>query len=186
VYSQGDPSAAIFYIHSGMVILTVTSKHRRRKAVLAVLHEGDFFGEGCLQKETQRMSTAVSIGLSTITRLEKATFRDRIANDSELAAKFISCVLCQTARFKADLADHLLNVSEKRLARVLLMNKDLAERLKSGHSTFQLSQTTLANMVGTTRSRISYFMNRFREMGYIRYNGVLEIDAERLAHFLQS
>jgi CRP/FNR family cyclic AMP-dependent transcriptional regulator len=185
IYSQESAANAVFYLHSGMVKLTMASKHRRKKAVIAILQKGELFGEGCLGSQTRRVSTATSLGPSTITRLEKATFRRKIDRDLAFAAMFIKYLLCQSARFKADLGDHCLNSSERRLARILLMHGSFVQRSKSGPTTLRFSQTTLAEMVGTTRSRVSHFMTEFRKFGYIRYNGGIEIDAKQLATFLQ-
>ncbi|MDP9268745.1 MAG: cyclic nucleotide-binding domain-containing protein [Acidobacteriota bacterium] len=120
IYSQGGPADAVFFLQNGMVKLTMGSKHRRKKAVLAVLYKGDLFGEGCLGRELHRMSTAISVGTSTITRLEKAAFRRELARDPAFAAIFIDWLLAQAVRLKADLADHFLNYSERRLARIPL------------------------------------------------------------------
>lgn len=185
IYAQGSPADAVFYVRSGVVKLTVVSKRRRKKAVLAVLQEGDLFGEGCLGNELQRASSATAIGASIIIRLEKGAFRHKLDRDQEFAALFIHYLLSRIARLKADLVDHFLNFSERRLARTLLMMHGAAARSKGKPSTLELSQTTLAEMVGTTRSRVNSFMNEFREKGYIRYNGGLEIDYERLTAFLQ-
>ena len=184
-YLQGSPANAVFYIQSGMVKLTVASRRDRKKAVLAVLQEGDFIGEGCLGSERHRMSTATSIGQSTITRVEKAVFRKELDRDPEFAAVFTDYLLSEIVRLKADLADHFFNFSERRLARILLTHRGFTQTSKSGSSSLHLSQTTLAEMVGTTRGRVSRFMNEFRGKGYIRYNGGLEIDSERLAAFLE-
>ena len=184
-YLQGSPANAVFYIQSGMVKLTVASRRDRRKAVLAVLQEGDFFGEGCLGSERRRMSTATSIGQSTIIRVEKAVFRKELDRDPEFAAMFTEYLLSEIVRLKADLADHFFSFSERRLARILLTHRGFTQTSKSGSSSLHLSQTTLAEMVGTTRGRVSRFMNEFRGKGYIRYNGGLEIDSERLAAFLE-
>ena len=185
VYSQEGPADAVFYLKSGMVKLTMVSERSRKKAVLAILKAGELFGEGCLEKQTHRVSTATSIGPSTITRLEKATFRHKVNQDMVFARMFIRYLLSQSARFKADLGDRCLNFSERRLARILLMHGSFVQKSKSGPSTLRFSQTTLAEMVGTTRSRVSHFMTEFRKQGYIRYNGILEIDAQRLTTFLQ-
>jgi len=185
-YLQGSPAKAVFYIQSGMVKLTVASNRgRKKKAVLAVLQAGDFFGEGCLGSERRRMSTATSIGPSTITRVEKAVFRGELDRDPEFAAMFTEYLLSEIARLKADLADHFFNFSERRLARILLTHRGFTQTSKTGSSLLHLSQTTLAEMVGTTRGRVSRFMNEFRGKGYIRYNGGLEIDSERLTAFLE-
>lgn len=186
LYSQGDPADAVFYIQSGMVRLMVASKRGRKKAVLAILREGDFCGEGCLGGEAQRPSTAISIGLSTITRVERRAFRQNIDQDLSFAAMFIKFLISQTDRFKADLIDHFFNSSERRLARILLIHREFRQKSKSGTSNPHISQTTLAEMVGTTRGRVSGFMAEFKKKGYVRYNGGLEIDAKRLTAFLQS
>jgi CRP/FNR family cyclic AMP-dependent transcriptional regulator len=185
VYSQESPANALFYIQSGMVMLTVVSKGGHKKAVLALLHEGDLFGEGCLAGQTRRISTAISVGESTLTRVEKAIFRRQLDRDRALADMFIAYLIGQTARFKADLADHFLHFSERRLARILVMHKDGVQGSKGGPHTFRFSQTALAEMVGTTRARVSVFMNEFRRKGYVRYNGGLEVNVERLTAFLQ-
>jgi CRP/FNR family transcriptional regulator, cyclic AMP receptor protein len=183
VYSQGQPADRVYYLRSGTVILTVVSKRRRRKAVLAVLQKGDFFGEGCLGRQAQRTSTATSFGRSTVTGIAKNVFRKKLYADPVFAARFITCLLSQTARLKADLADHFLNFSERRLARILLEHKGFVRKAKNGAVT--VSQTTLAQMVGTTRGRVSFFMNEFRKKGYVRYNGSLEINPQRLTAFLK-
>jgi CRP-like cAMP-binding protein len=193
VYLQGSQADAIFYVVSGMVKVTVaskratvTSKSDRKKAVLTLLHAGSFFGEASLGIQHQRISTVTSLGQSTITRVEKAVFRQKMDRDREFGAKFTEYLLVQIARFEADLVDHFFNHSEKRLARILLTHRGLAQTLKGAPSPFQLSQTTLAEMVGTTRSRVSVFMKEFQGKGYIRYNGGLEVDSERLTTFLET
>lgn len=183
VYSQGGPSDAVFYLQHGTVKLTMVSKHRSKKAMLGVLRDGDLFGEGCLTREAHRVSTATSMGPCLITRLEKAAFRRKVDHDPAFAALFITWLLSQAARLKADLADHFLNYSERRLARILLQQQIIAHASKS--DTAPLSQTTLAEMVGTTRSRVSGFMNKFRKKGLIRYNGVLEVDSRLLTAYLK-
>jgi CRP-like cAMP-binding protein len=191
VYSQESPADAVFYLQSGMVKLTMVSKCGGKKAVLALLQRGDLFGEGCLAKYGQRMSTATSLGTSTITRLDEATFRRKIDRDRVFAAMFITYLISRTVRLKEDLADHCLNSSQRRLARILLMYRSNVETSRNGASTLRFSQATLAEMVGTTRSRVSGFMNEFRKKGYVRYHGGLErggweVDAEGLTAFLQS
>jgi len=185
IYSQESPPDAIFYIHSGIVKLTVISKRRRKKAVLAILGESDFFGEGCLGKTSQRLSTAASIGPSIITRVEKEIFRRKIEQDAAFGAMFMRFLLARNARLKADLEDRFFNSSERRLARILLMIGSFGRKSKGGASVLPISQGALAEMVGTTRERVSSFMNKFREKGYIKYNGTLEIDPDRLTAFLQ-
>ena len=184
IYSQGGPANAVFYLQSGMVKLVTGSKGRHRKAVLAVLYEGDLFGEGCLGRESRRESAAVSIGASTITRLEKGAFRRKLDRDPAFAGIFITWLVAQANRLQSDLADHFLNSSERRLARILLRNS-AAQQSQHEPSITRLSQNALAEMVGTTRSRVSSFMNEFRKKGYVRYNGTLEVDSPRLAAFLR-
>jgi CRP/FNR family cyclic AMP-dependent transcriptional regulator len=185
IFLQGSSAKTVFFLQSGIVKLTAVSKRRPKKAVIAVLQEGDLFGEGCLGRQPERISTATSIGQSTITHLDKVIFSHKIDRDPAFAALFTKHLLSQIARFEADLVDHFLNLSERRLARILLMYPGLGQKSKKGTSPRRFSQTTLAEMVGTTRSRVSSFMNAFREKGYIRYNGNLEIDSERLTAFLE-
>jgi CRP/FNR family transcriptional regulator, cyclic AMP receptor protein len=184
IYSQESPANGVFYVQTGMVKLTAASKLRRKTAVLAILQEGDLFGDCCLGGQTRRMSSATSIGPCTITYLDKNTFQHKLNRDPVFAAMFIRYLVAQNARLKAALADHALNFCERRLARILLMHGSLAQKLKGEPSSVRFSQTTLAEMVGTTRSRISSFMNEFRTKGYIRYNGSLEVDTELLTNFL--
>jgi CRP-like cAMP-binding protein len=185
LYSQQGPADAIFYLQSGLVKLTIATRGHRRKAVVAVLQAGDIFGECSLGLRPHRISTATSVGISTVTRVERAAFNRKINQDTAFAGMFIAYLVSQTARYKADLADHFLNSSEKRLARLLLMRGSLVQKSSSGYSTLRFSQSALAEMVGTTRARVNGFMNDFRQKGYIRYNGGLEIDAPRLTAFLQ-
>ncbi|MGB7217930.1 MAG: Crp/Fnr family transcriptional regulator [Vicinamibacterales bacterium] len=189
IYSQEHLADAIFYIKNGTVKLTIEDTRRRKHAAIAILTKGAVFGEGCLLpgRASRRMSTATSIGSSTIVRVEKAVFRDGIERDPVLAGLFIRYLISQATRFKMDLADHRLNsgFGERRLARILLAYGKSAGNSPGGFSSHLLSQTTLAELVGTTRSRLNLFMNKFRNQGYIRYNGVLEIDAARLKAFLQ-
>ena len=186
IFSQGDSADAIFYLQNGMIKLTVVSQRRRKKAVVAVLQAGDFFGESSLGRQSKRESTATAIGLCTVTRVDSVTFRRKLKRDLVFADMFIAYLLDQTSRFKADLADHFLNFSDKRLARILLMYRDLSQKSLRGLSTRGFSQTTLAEMIGTTRARVNIFLNEFREKGYVRYNGGLVIDSNRLTAFLQS
>jgi CRP/FNR family transcriptional regulator, cyclic AMP receptor protein len=182
IYAQGHPADAVFYVQSGMVKLTIASKQNRKKAALALLQEGDLFGEGCLGKETARTSSATSMGPSTGTRLKKATFRRKMDRDPEFASIVITCLLSRIDRLQADLADHFFNFSERRLARLLLTHACFAGK---SPLILRISQATLAEMVGTTRSRVSRFMNKFREKGYVRYNGGMHINPGRLTAFLR-
>lgn len=185
LFSQQDPADSLFYVQAGLVKLTMITSRRRRKAVVAVLQPGDIFGECSLGIERQRITTATSVGVSTVTRVDRQTFSRKIDQDPVFAKMFMSRLISQIARYKADLADHFLNSSERRLARLLLMHASLVQESSSGYSTLRFSQTALAEMVGTTRARINRFMNEFRKNGYIRYNGVLEINVPLLTAFLE-
>lgn len=170
VFAQGDAADAVFYIESGKVKLTVVSK-RGKEAVVALLPEGSFFGEGCLAGQPLRMSTASCLLRSTIVRVEKSAMLDLLHREPEFAERFLCYVLSRNIRMEADLVDHLFNSSEKRLARLLLLLANFGQESKPIPVIAKMSQETLAEMVGTTRSRVSYFLNRFRELGFIDYNG---------------
>lgn len=189
IYSQDESARAIFYVKSGLLKLTRRDGGSRRKhAVLALLSEGTIFGESCLLPPgARRMSTVVSVGSSTVACVERAVFLDRIKREPALAVLFIRHLISQSVLLKMDLADHRLNAgaSEKRLARILLACGSFAQESTTGPSTRQFSQATLADIVGTTRSRVNGFMNKFRKAGYVHYNGGLTIDAEKLMAFLR-
>ncbi|HLH07168.1 MAG TPA: Crp/Fnr family transcriptional regulator [Terriglobales bacterium] len=170
VFAQGDAADAVFYIEIGKVKLTVVSK-RGKEAVVALLPEGSFFGEGCLAGQPLRMSTAGCLARSTIVRVEKSSMLDLLHREPEFAERFLCYVLSRNIRMEADLVDHLFNSSEKRLARLLLLLANFGQESKPIPVIAKMSQETLAEMVGTTRSRVSYFLNRFRELGFIDYNG---------------
>jgi len=170
VFSQGDAADAVFYIESGKVKLTVVSK-RGKGAVVAILPEGSFFGEGCLAGQPLRMSTATSVQKSAIMRVEKAVMLDLLHREPEFAERFLGYVLSRNIRMEADLVDHLFNSSEKRLARLLLLLANFGQESKPIPVIAKMSQETLAEMIGTTRSRVSFFLNRFRDLGFIDYNG---------------
>jgi CRP/FNR family transcriptional regulator, cyclic AMP receptor protein len=169
VYSQGDAADAVFYIQNGKVKLTVVSKHGK-EAVVAILPEASFFGEGCLAGQPLRMSTACSLEKSTIARIDKPVMLDLLHHEPEFSELFLAYTLSRNIRMEADLVDHLFNSSEKRLARLLLLLAHYGHESKPMPMIAKLSQETLAEMVGTTRSRVSFFMNRFRELGFIEYN----------------
>ena len=170
IFSQGDSADAVFYIRSGKVKLTVVSK-RGKEAVVAILMEGSFFGEGCLAGQPLRMSSASTVSKSTIIRFEKSAMLTRLHQDTEFAERFLSYLLSRNIRMEADLVDHLFNSSEKRLARLLLLMANFGQESKPIPLIAKMSQETLAEMVGTTRSRVSFFLNRFRDLGFIDYNG---------------
>lgn len=170
VFSQGDPADAVFYIQRGKMKLTVVSKSGK-EAVVAILPEASFFGEGCLAGQPLRMATASADQPSTILRVEKQAMVALLHRDPEFAERFLAYLLSRNMRMEADLVDHLFNSSEKRLARLLLLMANFGQESKPIPLIAKMSQETLAEMIGTTRSRVSYFMNRFREMGFIDYSG---------------
>ena len=178
VFSQGDRAATIFFVQKGKIKLTVISKHGK-EAIIALLGEGDFFGEGCLAGQTMRMATAKALSECSIVRIEKAVATRLLHEETSFGELFVSHLLSRNIRIEEDLVDQLFNSSEKRLARVLLL---LANFGKEGRPepVPKISQETLAEIVGTTRSRISFFMNRFRKLGFIEYNGGLEVHSSLL------
>jgi CRP-like cAMP-binding protein len=169
VFAQGDVADAVFYIRSGKVKLTVVSKSGK-EAVVAILPEGSFFGEGCLAGQPLRMSTASAVERSVIVRVEKRVMIALLHQEPEFAEQFLAYLLSRNIRMEADLVDHLFNSSEKRLARLLLLMANFGQESKPMPLVARMSQETLAEMIGTTRSRVSFFMNRFRELGFIEYN----------------
>jgi CRP-like cAMP-binding protein len=179
IFAQGDPANAVFYIQEGQVKLSVVS-HHGKEAVVAILGVGDFFGEGCLAGQMVRMASAAAMSECSIVKLDKAALIRVLREEPAFSEMFLMHVLSRNIRFEADLVDHLFNSSEKRLARVLLL---LANFGKSGEPQTvvpKISQETLAEIIGTTRSRVSFFMNRFRKMGFIHYNGGLEVHSSLL------
>lgn len=174
IFSQGSPADAVFYIHKGKVKITVVSG-QGKEAVLAVLGPGEFCGEACLTGRSLRLSTAIAITECEITRLEKEAMVRVLNEEPAFSEFFISHLLERTARVEADLMDHLFNSSEKRLARALLMLANYGKESPRELVIAKISQETLAEMIGTTRSRVNYFMNKFRKLGLISYNGHLKI-----------
>jgi CRP-like cAMP-binding protein len=174
IFSQGDAADAVFYILEGKVKLTVLSP-KGKEAVVAILERGSFFGEGCLAGQPFRMGTATSLEASRLHRIEKAAMVRVLHDQPTFAELFLSYVLSRNARIEADLVDHLFNSSEKRLARVLLLLAHFGKEGKPEPIIPKISHETLAEMIGTTRSRVSFFMNKFRKLGYIDYDGGLEV-----------
>lgn len=174
VYLQGDKSDAMFFIRSGNVKLTVTSKNGK-KAIIALLHRGDFFGEGCLARKSLRASTATVIEPSSIARITRANMARCIHREPALAKIFISHLVHRIGRIQDEFVDQIFSSSEKRLARVLLAMACFGQEFGTEPVLLKVTQGTLAEMVGTTRSRVSFFMNRFRERGFIDYNGNLQV-----------
>jgi CRP/FNR family cyclic AMP-dependent transcriptional regulator len=179
VFSQGDPADAVFYIQKGKVKLTVNSP-QGKEAVVAILGANDFFGEGCLAGQRRRMSTVTAMVDSVIGRIEKESIVGLIAGEPAFSEMFIAHLLSRTIRVEADLVDQLFNSSEKRLARLLLLLANFGKEGKPEPLIAKISQETLAEMIGTTRSRVSFFMNKFRKLGLIDYNGGIEVHASLL------
>jgi CRP/FNR family cyclic AMP-dependent transcriptional regulator len=184
VFSQGDEADAVFYIQSGKVKLTVVST-RGKEAVIGVLERGSFFGEGCLAAQPLRMSTASAIQPSTIIRVGRSTMVRVLHKEPEFAELFTAYLLSRNVRIEEDLVDQLFNSSEKRLARILLLLAHFGKEPRPESVIPKVSQETLAAMVGTTRSRVSFFMNRFRKMGFIHYNGGLQVHSGLLSVVLR-
>jgi len=174
IFSQGDPSTHVMYIQHGGVRLSVVSP-MGKEAVVGILGPGDFFGEGCLSGQPLRMATATAMTECSITRLERATAVERIQEEPAFAKVLRAYMLTRNIRIEEDLADQLFNSSEKRLARALLMLANFGKEGKPEAVIPKVSQEVLAEMIGTTRSRVSFFMNKFRRLGFIEYNGTLEV-----------
>lgn len=183
VFSQGDSADSVFYVESGTVKLTVVST--RKKAIIAILQQGSFFGEGCLAGQSLRICTARSIGQSNVIRLQKASTVRTLKRDPQFATAFVGYLLSRVVRFEEDLIDQFFNFSERRLARVLLLFGEITKESKS-ESPLKVSQSTLAEMVGTTRPRVSKFMNVFKRNGLVSYNGGLKIHSAQVIAFLQN
>jgi CRP/FNR family transcriptional regulator, cyclic AMP receptor protein len=179
VFRQGDPSDAVFYIQSGKVKTTVVSE-QGKEAVVAILDTGDFFGEGCLTGQPQRLSTVTAMTECVIVRITKADITRVIHEEPAFAELFISHLLARNSRVEEDLVDQLFNSSEKRLARTLLLLANFGKEGRPEPVIAKISQETLAEMIGTTRSRVSHFMNKFRELGLIDYNGHIEVHSSLL------
>jgi CRP/FNR family transcriptional regulator, cyclic AMP receptor protein len=179
VFRQGDPSDAVFYIESGKVKKTVISE-QGKEAVVALLGVGDFFGEGCLAGEPRRLSTVSALMKCVIARISKADITRVIHEEPAFAELFIAHLLSRNSRVEEDLVDQLFNSSEKRLARTLLLLANFGKEGRPEPIIAKVSQETLAEMIGTTRSRVSFFMNKFRKLGLINYNGSIEIHSPLL------
>jgi CRP/FNR family cyclic AMP-dependent transcriptional regulator len=179
VFSQGDAAQAIFYIQKGKVKLTVVSQ-QGKEAVIAILGGGDFFGEGCLAGQPVRMSTVTTLEGSSIVRIDKADTVRVLHDEPAFSEMFLHYLLSRNVRIEEDLVDHLFNSSEKRLARVLLLLANFGKEGKPETVIPKMSQETLAEIIGTTRSRVSFFMNKFRKLGFITYNGHLEVHSSLL------
>jgi CRP-like cAMP-binding protein len=172
VFAQSDPADAIFYIQRGKVKLTVVSDNGK-EAVIAMLGIGNFLGEGCLAGRPLYLGTATAMSECSVVRLEKSSMIRLLHEEPAFSELFVSYLLSRNIRIEEDLVDQLFNSSEKRLARVLLLLANFGKEGKPEPVIAKISQETLAEMIGTTRSRVSFFMNKFRKLGFIEYNGGL-------------
>jgi CRP/FNR family cyclic AMP-dependent transcriptional regulator len=179
VFSQGDRADAVFFVQRGKIKLTVLSR-QGKQAVIALLGPGDFFGEGCLAGQPLRMATATAMTESSIARVAKQTMIRMLHRDAVFSEVFTTYLLSRNIRMEEDLVDQLFNSSERRLARILLLLANFGKEGRPEPVVPKISQETLAEMVGTTRSRISHFMNKFRKLGFVEYNGRLEVHSSLL------
>jgi CRP/FNR family cyclic AMP-dependent transcriptional regulator len=179
VFSQGDAADSVFHIQKGKVKVTVVSE-QGKEAVVAILGANEFFGEGCLAGQSQRIATVVAMTESVIVRLDKAVIIRVLHQEPAFSELFIAHLLGRAIRIEADLVDQLFNSSEKRLARLLLLLANFGKEGKPETVIAKISQETLAEMIGTTRSRVSFFMNKFRKLGFIDYNGGIEVHSSLL------
>jgi CRP/FNR family transcriptional regulator, cyclic AMP receptor protein len=183
VFSQGDPADSVFYVQEGKVKVTVLSEVGK-EAIVAIHGKGDFFGEGCLTGQPRRLATASAIMESAIMRLDKATITSAIQNEPAFSKLFMTYILTRNTRVEADLVDQLFNSSEKRLARALLLMANFGKEGKPEPVIPNVSQEILAEIVGTTRSRVNHFMNKFRRLGFIEYNGDMKVHSSLLSVLL--
>jgi CRP/FNR family cyclic AMP-dependent transcriptional regulator len=174
IFSQNDRAKAVFYIQKGKVKLSVVSRSGKQ-AVVAILGAGDFIGEGCLAGQPSYLGTATAMSECSVVRLDKSSMIRVLHAERAFSELFVSYLLSRNIRIEADLVDQLFNSSEKRLARVLLRLANFGKEGRPEPVIPKISQETLAEMVGTTRSRISFFMNKFRKLGFIKYNGGLQV-----------
>ena len=179
VFSQGDEADAVFFIQAGKIKLTIVSQ-QGKEGVLALLEPGAFFGESCLAGQVVRMATATALEECALVRIDKGAMIRVLHEEPTFSELFMSYLLSHNMRIEEDLVDQLFNSSEKRLARVLLLLAHFGKDGKPETVIPRISQETLAEMVGTTRSRVSFFMNKFRKMGFIEYNGTLHVHSSLL------
>jgi CRP/FNR family cyclic AMP-dependent transcriptional regulator len=180
IYSQGDPANTVLYIQRGGVRLSVANE-AGKEAVVAVLAPGDFFGEGCVAGQSLRTGTATAITQVTALVIEKTEMIRALHHEHAFSDRFITYMLSRNIRIEEDLVDQLFNSSEKRLARTLLLLARYGAQDEPQRVLPKVSQETLAEMVGTTRSRVNFFMNKFRKLGFIKYNGGLQINTSLLS-----
>ena len=180
VFSQGQPSDTVMYVQKGGIKISVLSR-AGKEAVVAMLGPGDFFGEGALTGQSIRLGTATATMPTTLLVIEKGAMLRLLHDEPTFSDRFISYMLARNLRIEADLVDHLFNSSEKRLARTLLLLARYGDQAGAERKIPKISQETLAEMIGTTRSRVNFFMNKFRDLGFIEYNGGLKINTSLLS-----
>jgi CRP/FNR family transcriptional regulator, cyclic AMP receptor protein len=180
VFSQGHPSDAVMYIQKGGIKISVLSR-TGKEAVVAMLGPGDFFGEGALTGQPIRLGTATATSPTTVLIIDKGAMLRLLRDEPTFSERFLSYMLARNLRIEADLVDHLFNSSEKRLARALLLLARYGDQTGPERRIPKISQETLAEMVGTTRSRVNFFMNKFRDLGFIEYNGDLKVNTSLLS-----
>lgn len=179
VFAQGDPADSVFYVQQGKIKLSIVSP-RGKEAVLAILSEGFFFGEGCLVGQAVRMATAAAITECSIVQVKKTVMTRVLHDEPEFSGTFIAHLVTRNIRIEEDLIDQLFNSSEKRLARILLLLANFGKDSRPEEVIPNISQETLAEMIGTTRSRVSFFLNKFRKLGFIEYNGEMHVHTSLL------
>ncbi|MGA9860746.1 MAG: Crp/Fnr family transcriptional regulator [Terriglobales bacterium] len=179
IFAQGDTADAVFHIQTGKVRLTVVSNDGK-EATIGILGDGEFFGEGSLAGQALRMGSATAMTDCAVLRIDKKAMMEALHREHEFSDLFVAYLLARNIRYEEDLVDQLFNSSEKRLARILLLLAQFGKEGKPETVVPKISQETLAEMVGTTRSRVSFFMNRFRKLGFIHYNGGLQIHSSLL------
>lgn len=184
MFEQGDAADAVFYVRAGK-IKVVTTSTQGKEAVVGLLTTGDFFGEGCLIGQPLRLASAVAMTECTVTRITKTAMVNALHTETAFAELFMAHLLARNSRVEEDLVDQLFNSSEKRLARVLLLLANFGKPSKPEPVIAKISQETLAEMVGTTRPRVSFFMNKFRRLGFIEYNGTLSVHSSLLSVVLR-
>jgi CRP/FNR family cyclic AMP-dependent transcriptional regulator len=184
IFSQGDDADSVFYIKAGKIKVTVVSK-QGKEAVVAILGADEFLGEGCLLGQPRRLATASAMTECVTMSVEKSEIQRVLQDEPAFSKMFVSHILARNARVEEDLVDQLFNSTEKRLARVLLLLANFGKEGQPQPIVAKISQETLAEMIGTTRSRVSHFMNKFRQLGFIDYNGHLEVHSSLLSVVLQ-
>jgi CRP/FNR family transcriptional regulator, cyclic AMP receptor protein len=180
LFSQGDTTDAVFYVQAGKVKLTVVSP-QGKEAVIGILEPGSYFGEGCLAGQPVHLATATAVDDARIVRIDKPSMLRLLQDDRTFSALFLAYMLARNIRIQEDLVDQLFNSSEKRLARVLLLMAHFGKEGKSEAIIPKISQEVLAEMIGTTRSRVSFFMNKFRKLGFLDYNGGVHVHSSLLS-----